>query len=165
MLIALTLVITTFAFPLSTGSVQAKTLRQLKQELANKEAEYNSNKKKQQMTQAEITASKNRIAEINKEVAQIQTDIENLQKEIETLNVEIEEKKEEIKKIMNYYQLSNGENAYLEYVFNAADFTDFIYRMAIAEQLSKYNDKLVDEFTEKIAENERKTKELDSKTV
>lgn len=165
MLIALTLVITTFAFPLSTGNVQAKTLRQLKQELANKEAEYNSNKKKQQMTQAEITASKNRIAEINKEVAQIQTDIENLQKEIETLNVEIEEKKEEIKKIMNYYQLSNGENAYLEYVFNAADFTDFIYRMAIAEQLSKYNDKLVDEFTEKIAENERKTKELDSKTV
>ena len=67
MLIALTLVITTFAFPLSTGNVQAKTLRQLKQELANKEAEYNSNKKKQQMTQAEITASKNRIAEINKD--------------------------------------------------------------------------------------------------
>ena len=162
-LVALALLVTTF--PLSTGKVQAKTLRQLKQELANKEAEYNANKQKKQMTQSEINSAKNRITEINKEVAQIQTDIENLKEEIEKLNVEIEEKKKEIKQIMNYYQLSSGENAYLEYVFDAADFTDFIYRMAIAEQLSKYNDKLVDEFTAKIAENEKKTKELDAKTV
>ena len=164
-LLILTVLFTTFSFPLTTGNVQAKTLRQLKQELAEKEAEYNANKQKKQMTQAEINSAKNKIAEINKEVAQIQTDIENLKEEIEKLNIEIEEKKKEIKQIMNYYQLSNGENAYLEYVFNAEDFTDFIYRMAIAEQLSKYNDKLIDEFTAKIAENEQKTKELDSKTI
>ena len=165
LIISFVLLVTTFAFPLTTGNVQAKTLRQLKQELANKEAEYNNNKQKKQMTQNEINVSKNRIAEINKEVAQIQTDIENLKAEIEKLNVEIEEKKEEVKQIMNYYQVSSGENAYLEYVFNAADYTDFIYRMAIAEQLSQYNNKLVDEYTAKIEENNRKTKELDSKTV
>ena len=163
-LLAIVLLVTTFAFPLTTGKVQAKTLRQLKQELANKEAEYNNNNAKKQVTQSEINTSKNKIAEINKEVAQIQIDIENLKKEIEQLNIEIEEKNKEIKQIMNYYQLSNGENAYLEYVFNAADFTDFIYRMAIAEQLSSYNEKLVKEYTEKIAENERKTVELNEKT-
>lgn len=163
-IIVLVLLVTTFAFPIKTDRVEAKTLRQLKQELSNKEAEYSSNKEKQRLTQSEITAAKNKIAEINKEIAQIQIDIENLKEEIEKLNIEIEEKKKEIKQIMNYYQLSSGENAYLEYVFNAADFTDFIYRMAIAEQLSSYNDKLIDEFTAKIAENERKTKELDEKT-
>ena len=127
LIISFVLLITAFAFPLTTGNVQAKTLRQLKQELANKEAEYNNNKQKKQMTQNEINVSKNRIAEINKEVAQIQTDIENLKAEIEKLNVEIEEKKKEVKQIMNYYQVSSGENAYLEYAFGATSITDMAY--------------------------------------
>ena len=53
----------------------------------------------------------------------------------------------------------------MEYVFEAVDFTDFIYRMAIAEQLSKYNDQLVEEFHATIKENEQKKKDLDAKTV
>ena len=48
---------------------------------------------------------------------------------------------------------------YLEYVFTATDFTDFIYRMAIAEQLSDYNEKLISDYEDLIIENEKKKEE------
>lgn len=42
-------------------------------------------------------------------------------------------------------QISEGDNVYLEYIFEATSFTDFIYRSAIVEQLTKYNDELIDD--------------------
>lgn len=163
-LLVLILLVVNFSFP-TKEVAEAKTLRQLKEELIAKKAEYEANKQQQQATKAEIENAKQKALSISIEIEGIQEEMVNLTNEIEELNVEIEEKEKEIKKIMNYYQLSNSESAYLEYVFEAADFTDFIYRMAIAEQLSKYNDKLVDEFHAKIKENENKKVELDKKTV
>lgn len=144
--------------------VQAKTLRDLKNELAQKEAEYNDNKARRELTQKEIAEAKANMSAISQEISVTHDEIIKLNEEIDNLNVEIKEKEIEIKKIMNYYQLSNGEEVYLEYIFNATDYTDFIYRMAIAEQLSDYNDRLIKEYQEKIKENEKKTKELDEKT-
>ena len=105
---------------------------------------------KKQMTEAQINTVKNNIATLNREISAMQDESKKLEEEIKQLDKDIATKKEEIKKVMNYYQLSSGENEYLEYVFEAADFTDFIYRMAIAEQLSSYNDKLVDEYSAKL---------------
>ena len=144
---------------------EAKTVRDLKNELIQKEKEYEASKAQKELTESEIARKKANIAAINTEISNIRDEMLELTEEIEDLNEEIIEKEKEIKSIMNYYQLSNGESAYLEYIFNAADFTDFIYRLAIAEQLSDYNDKLIDEHNAKIKQNEEKKKELDAKTV
>ena len=160
----LVLLIVNFAMP-SQEAAEAKTLRDLKQELAEKEANLNAGVSEKLLTEQEIADKKESINKINLEIESIQQEMIDLTKEIEELNVEIVEKEEEIKKIINYYQLSNSESAYLEYIFEAADFTDFIYRVAIAEQLSDYNDKLIDEYHNKIKENENKKKELSAKTV
>lgn len=154
-----------FFVPYNIDEVEAKTLRDLKSELASKQQEYQNSVNKKQLTEEELETKRSTITQIRLELDNIQNEIKNLNQEIEDLNVEIVEKEKEIKEIMNYYQLSSGESAYLEYIFEAADFTDFIYRMAIAEQLSEYNNKLVDEYHAKIKENEEKTKELDAKTV
>ena len=53
---------------------------------------------------------------------------------------------EEIKSIVHYYQVSNVQNMYYEYVFNADSYTDFIYRFAITEQLSDYREKTINEY-------------------
>lgn len=144
--------------------VHAKTLRDLKSELSQKEAEYNANNEKRELTEREISEAKANMSAISKEISVTHDEMIKLNEEIDNLNIEIKEKEVEIKKIMNYYQLSNGEETYLEYIFNATDYTDFIYRMAIAEQLSSYNDRLIKEYQQKIKENSQKTKELDSKT-
>mgnify|MGYP003564952417 CR=1 FL=1 len=59
----------------------------------------------------------------------------------------------EIDNLLSFLQVSKGENVYLEYVFQAKNFTDFIYRGAVVEQLTKYNDELIDDMYKKIEEN------------
>ena len=154
----------TFVLP-PTNNVHAKTLRDLKAELADAQARYQSGKSDRELTEKQIADKRNKVNEINREIDKVQQEIIDLGNEIEQLEIDIQNKEKEIKQIMNYYQLSSGESAYLEYAFNAADFTDFIYRMAISEQLSSYNDKLVDEYNQMIEDNKAKQKDLQNKTV
>ena len=42
-------------------------------------------------------------------------------------------------------QVSNGGNIYLEYLFDAENYTDFIYRYEVVKQLTNYNSTLIDE--------------------
>ena len=58
-------------------------------------------------------------------------------------------------------QLSQKDNVYLEYVFEAKTFTDFIYRSAIVEELTKYNDELIDYMYKLIEENKALQKKLE----
>lgn len=152
-----------FLIPKNIEVVKAKTLADLKAELQKAEDNYSSNQSQKAKTEEEIKSAKNRIVALNKEKEKIQEEVVNLEEELKQLSEEIDKMQGEIKSIMNYYQLSSGESAYLEYVFNAADYTDFIYRLAITEQLSDYNDKLIDEYNTKIEENKKKITELEEK--
>ena len=143
--------------------VHAQTLGDIERELEEYKAEYEENKNKQTQTEEEIAEAKRKIAKANQDIIDASNEIVRLNVEIEELNKEIEIKNEELKDIMNFFQKSNGESAYLEYAFGAKDFTDFIYRTAISEQLSRYNQKLITEYEEKIEENNKKAKELDDK--
>ena len=163
-LLVIVLLGTTF-FIKSDNRIEAKTLRQLKEELAQKEQELANGENKKNYTSQQINEKKATINSINEERLKIGEQINDLNLEIEQLTEEIKEKEEEIKKIISYYQLSNGESAYLEYIFKAADYTDFIYRMAISEQLSDYNDKLINDYNDKIKENEKKKEELAQKKI
>ena len=65
----------------------------------------------------------------------------------------IQEKKEETDNILVFLQLSNGEKSYLEYIFKATSFTDFIHRISVVEQLSKYNKEQINEMKSLIKQN------------
>lgn len=145
--------------------VKAKTLGDLQSELEAKQAEYNQNEAKKNMTQAQINQTKNEISSIQASINQTYTDITNLNKEIDQLNKDIENKNKEIKEIVNYIQLSKGDPAYLEYAFGAKDFTDFIYRLAVAEQLTNYNDKLIADYNNSIVESKKKQEQIANKRV
>lgn len=151
-----------FSFPIFG---QAKTVGDLMNELNALEVKENQNKQDKALTQSEITKANQNIDHINETVIKAKEDIEKLSVEIENLNKEIENKDEEIKKLMNFLQISNGENAYLEYAFGAKDFTDFIYRMAISEQLAGYNDKLMKDYNQMIVDNKKKQEDLKNQQV
>lgn len=143
--------------------VYGQTLRELEQELANKQNELSDNKAKKKLTQDEMAAINSKINSIQKNIEQIQIDAINLQSEIDDLNQQIALKTEQIKSIISYFQISSGESAYLEYVMGAEDFTDFIYRTAVTEQMSSYNDELISSYTATIKLNEEKKIELANK--
>lgn len=140
--------------------VDAKSIASIKAELEKEKEELNNANKEKELTESQMTNINSNIKQIQSTITENYKKINELNVEIEELNKEIEIKKEEIKKIINFAQISDGEQAYLEYIYGAQDFTDFIYRSAVSEQLSKYNDNLVKEYNKKINDNKNKTEEL-----
>lgn len=148
---------------LPSFKAKAETLGDVERELEAYKQAYRENQEKQRQTEEEMNLTRQRIATANNDIVKANNDIIELNKEIEKLNEDIAEKEFQIKDIMNFFQKSNGESAYLEYMFGAKSFTDFIYRMAISEQLTTYNKDLIKKFNEQIEENNKKTKELEAK--
>ncbi len=145
--------------------VGATTLREYEEALEKYKNELDS-------TNYQINANRKELEEIQAKIAAIDTqiqdaiaEVERLEEEIEKNNQEIEKKKEESKRLMEYYQISNGDNIYLEYAFGASDITDMIYRLSIVEQLTDYNDRVMKELKELIKRNQEKQKELEEKQV
>lgn len=154
------LTLTFLIFGITIG-VQAKTLSDLKNELENDKNKLKENQVKEQKTEAQMSSINSNIKSIQSTITENYEKIKKLNNEIEELNSDIKVKEDEIKKIVNFNQISNGESAYLEYMFGAEDFTDFIYRTAVTEQLSSYNKELINQYNKKIEENKKKTEELD----
>lgn len=144
-------------------NANAKTLREFKNELQAAQEALDNNQSEIHATQEEIDAAEARIDEIHAEMTEIDNEMIEINKKIAQLNEKILEKDKEIKDIMKYYQFSNGESAYMEYLFEAESITDFIYRMAVTEQLSKYNDGLIKEMNEMITENKQNISDLQEK--
>ena len=144
-------------------NVSAKTLGDLKNE-------YNALEQAYQEKQAEINNNQNeqyntrsRIDSIYGEISAAEAEIEELNKKIMELKLKIEEKDTQIKSIMKYYQVSNGESELLEYLFSAKSITDFIYRATVTEQLSRYNSNLITEMHELISESKKSIEALHEK--
>ena len=140
--------------------VEAKTLGEMKKQLEELKEQYKNNQLEQELTQEEIDAAKKKIDDIRTRIVDIQKNIYDLKNTIEQLNKDILAKEEEIEDILLFFQLANGENAYLEYAFGAKTFTDFIYRLAVSEQLTNYNNELVEEYKADIEESKKKSEEL-----
>lgn len=154
-----------FLFFVGINGTSAKSLNDLQNELDSLIAKKEKALKGAQLTESEIANINNEIISINNSIAKAQKDVINAEKEIEKTKNNIAKKEEEIKEILNYLQISNGESAYLEYVSGSADFTEFIYRASVAEQLSKYNKKMIKDYNDLIVKLKQKQKDLEQKQV
>ena len=142
---------------------KAETLGDLKAKLAKAEEEYKNASAEAEKTQDQIDTNNQTVENLKKEVSQLQEDIKKLQNDIDELNKKAEKLDGEVKKVISFVQISSGDNAYLEYAFGAQDFTDFIYRMAVSEQVSGYNEDLIDEYDKTVADTKKKQTEMDTK--
>lgn len=156
-------VVSLISFLALPKDIGAKSIKDFENEVAKYTAELQAKKDKIAKNDAEVAQIKRKISEIQNQIKKAKEEITNLQNEIEKNNQEIEKKKEESKKIMKYFQVMNGENSYIEYVFGATSITDMIYRMSVVEQLADYNQKVVKELTELIERNKKQKSELEQK--
>ncbi len=158
--ILLVLLISFLIIPINT---EAKTLGQLKKEYQELEKKYNDKKNQIKYTESEIASAKARVESIYKELDAAAKEIQKISDEIAKLNEQILEKDKQTKELMKFFQLSKGESTYLEYIFSADSITDFIYRISVTEQLSKYNDKLIKEMNAMIEENNKNIEKIHKK--
>lgn len=146
-----------------TYKVEANTLGDLRKELSNLEAKYEENKNNKKLTDEQIASLTSEINVITGKVNSIKSDIKKTEDDINTNQKKIEEKKDETDELLKFLQVSSGENVYLEYIFQADSYTDFIYRYSVASQLTEYNDNLMNELTKLVEELEKKKSELSTK--
>ena len=149
-----------FLIPINT---EAKTLSDLRKEVEEANADLENKNNQIAANDAEVAEIKKKIADIESQISEIESETGILEQEIEESNNEIAEKSEQSKSLFQYLQVSEGENAYLEYIFGATDVTDMVYRMAIVEQLTEYNDKIMNELSQLVEENEQRKEELATK--
>lgn len=140
--------------------VEAKTLKDLKNELAAYEKEMNAAKNKTQLTQTEINNVNQRVRTIRATIEKDQENIKKTEDEIVVLEQKAEEKEEQIKDIISFLQITNSENAYMEYIFGAKTIEDLVLRSAVSEQMVAYNDDLIEDYNNTIVEYKAKNDEL-----
>lgn len=157
------LMLVVFSMVLPTSYAKEKTLNELEAEAkANREA-YNKAKNEKELTEAERDKATAQKAEVEKEISSIETQLDSIGAQIEEIKKDIDAKDEQMKDIMSFVQVTNGDSNYLEYIFGATDFTDFIYRISVAEQLGNYNEQLIEEYNADVEKLDNKQSELNTK--
>lgn len=154
------LLVSFVALPVDTS---AKTIQEFEAEVSRYTQELETKKANLAKNNAEVQEIIKKIKNIESQIEEAEAEIERLQKEIEESEAEIKRKSEESKNIISYYQISNGENAYLQYAFGAESITDMVYRLSIVEQLTEYNNKIMKELEELIKKNQARQQELTQK--
>lgn len=154
----LILLTTLFMLPVT---YEAKTLGDLRNELQDLKNQAAQKEQEKFQTEVEIQKTKSQIAAYQSQIADGRKKIKEAKQKIIELTDEIKEKEEEVKELVRFLQIANGENAYLEYIFGATSMSDLINRLAIVEQISTYNNELIDEMNELIKENKKLQKDLE----
>lgn len=142
---------------------EAKTIRDLRNELQEIENRKSENNSSISRTESEMAAIETQISNNYATIDRITNEMVELDAEIEELEKEIENKKNATKSLMSSLQTTNGNSFYIEYLFGADSITDFIYRYSITEQITSYNEKLVVEMNDMIKQNEEKKVTLENK--
>lgn len=143
----------------------AITLGEYEQKLAEYKKEAQENKDSLNLTQQQINSANNEIKQLETERSQLIEEVKKLNTEIEEYNNKIKDKLEESKQIIEYLQLSSGENVYLEYVFKAESTSDLIYRSAVVKELVDYNNRAIDEMKQIIEDNKDRQVEIEKRKV
>ncbi len=142
-----------------------KTLKQVKQDLAKFKAEQNQIDSNISKNKNEVTSSKNSIASKQKEIEDNQQKVVDATNESARLEKEIKEGKAELENLVKNYQIANGENIYLEYIFEAESYEDLIYRYAVMEQIMNYQEDKIASWRDKIERNEQLKKDLAAREI
>lgn len=143
----------------------AETLKDLKNELAQlkrEKAEADASKNK---TQAEINAENNKISEAHAAVEQAESDIALAKAKVEETNKKIIELKDEVSKLLVFYEVMQGENEFLQYINGSASMTDMMMRIEAISQVLSYNQDKLNEMEHLITSNEQLQMDLAKKQV
>ncbi len=146
-------------FSLPTKS-NATTLGDLYDELYELRQEKQEQDNQKQMSEEEYRKTSNEIMTTEQNIDNLNKRIQEATEKIAELETEIKKKEEETKKILVFLQVTSGEKSYLEYIFKAKSFTDFIHRISVVEQLSKYNSNLIKEMNDLIKQNNELKEQL-----
>ena len=145
-------------------NVSAQTLNEMYSELKKLQAEQAKVNNGKQLTESEIKKLKEEISVVEANIENTEKEITETEEGIKQTESDILTKKEETNQMLLYLQLKNArDNSMLEYVFQAKDYTDFIYRYYVVTRMSDYNNELVVELKNLVTKLNQEKEELAKK--
>lgn len=161
----LLIIIMLLVFMPKVNASSANTIAELRKEIEALKAKKQAQGNKKAQTQSEINTTTNKLNNTKNEITEGRNQIETARLEIKKLDKEIEDGTENIKSLMNSYQINGADNAYMDYIFKAESYADFVYRYTVIKQIIDYNKELIDGWNEKIIQNEQLQVDLANKEV
>ena len=153
--LAILIIVSFTILPLNPEAKTASTLRELRQELANLQAQKKANENEKKSSQNEIKNKTEAINNAYDEIEVAKNKIEIAKVKIAESEAEIEKITEETNELMRFMQVMSGENAYMEYVSNAGSMTEMIMRLSAVDQITEYNKEQLKKLEALIKENEQ----------
>ncbi|MCR4719833.1 MAG: peptidoglycan DD-metalloendopeptidase family protein [Firmicutes bacterium] len=171
-------VILAFALAFPSAVYAAKSVNDLKSELAESQKKTQETKKQIQNKQVEKNSQKAQKDSLDIEIAGLQSDIDKIQSVIDEKNAEINEKNNEIqlldtelkatdkrlkKRMKVIYE--SGTESYLELILKSTGISDLFTRIAVVESILKHDNSIMDNYraqideinaAKEIVENEKK---------
>lgn len=148
-----------------TNASKATTIAGLKKELEALKQQKTDAQKEKKQTQNQINQNKQAVENARQEQQQIANDVVDAEEKIKKSNEDIVKAKEDVDLVLKYYQLSNNQNEYLEYITGASSPTDLIMRVEAVSQLSSYYKNKIDDLDKLIKENEQLKVDLADKNT
>lgn len=165
LLLVFSLITTLFLNPLVIDAAKANTLAALRADLKEMEAQKAKNDRAKKLTTSQIDQASKGIDSAQKEITTNRGKVEAAKIKVEESNKEIDKQKANMKEVIYAYQLATGNNEYLEYVFNADNLTDLIYRFSVSEQLIEWQQTEIKKFEALVRANEKLQVDLANREV
>lgn len=163
-LFAITVLFVSIFYPVVEVEAQGKTLGDLYKEVEKLEKIIEQTKREKQYTQQELARINRELNETYERIEKANEDITNAENLIIGLENKLVEVEIELQDILKQYQISSNNLDYLEYVFGAQDYSEFIQRTAVIETILDYNQKVIND-TENLLIETNKQKENLEKTI
>ena len=154
-----------FSVMAATNNSKATTIAGLKKELESLKQQKVDKQNEKKQTQNQINQNKQSVENARVEQQQIANDVVDAEEKIKKSNEDIIKAKEDVDAVLKYYQLSNNQNEYLEYITGASSPTDLIMRVEAVSQLSSYYKNKIDDLDKLIKENEQLKIDLANKNL
>lgn len=129
-----------------------KKNKNLKETISHTQNDINKTKNDIKTIQSKINSLDSQIKESEKEILYIESSINSLQQSIV-------DKEEELKDRMYAMQSHTNSHRYIEYIFSSDSFTEFFSRTESINELTKYDNELIEQLTaeKKMIEDQKAT--------
>jgi peptidoglycan hydrolase CwlO-like protein len=166
-----------FASPLLSDHVSAETESELIEEREAVQAELAEKKRELETLQEEmveledqiertneaIESNETTITETTEAIEATKTEVAALEEEIADLEEDIEKRRDILKDRMVALQKNGGTVSYIEVIFGAESFLDFIERVTMINKITQSDQKLLDQISEAQDEVEAKKTDVEDK--
>ncbi len=146
-----------------SATSKATTLAGLRQELSGLQSQKQQTQQKKQQTQSEINQKQNDVAKAYNDIETAKTDIEISKQQIEDSNKKIAKLKENNAELLDFYEIMNNKDSYMEYVTGASSMTDLIMRLDAINTIANTNQNNMTELQDEIDKNKQLQIDLSEK--